>query len=314
MNIIGQATLQLILLGALGFFLVKRNFLPSVALQALSKLLIDLMFPFFIFHELLNNFSFKQFPNWWVYPFLSFILIFAAFILAQLFSPRYKTIEERKEFLAAVTFSNAGYLPLVLIAALFDSSKAGNLYILLFLFLLGFNLVIWSFGVFLLAGKNDKGSTLAKLFNPPVIAIVLGLLCVFFKANLFIPKALDRSIGLLGNCTLPLVMLVTGGNLAEIKIENILLNKELQLIVFLKLMLLPFLVFAALLFFKIDPLLKFLLILQAGMPTAVSLSVICRSFNLKGELSNQAIFWTHICSMVTLPLFLFVFRVVAELA
>ncbi len=216
--------------------------------------------------------------------------------------------------MAAVTFSNAGYLPLVLISGLFDKAIASQMLVYLFLFLLGFNLLIFSFGINLFVGRNQEVSKFKKLFSPPVIAILLGIISVFFKINTVLPSPIVKAIGLIGACTLPLSMMVVGASLALIEIKNIFKNKDLQSIVFIKLIFIPILAIFVLSFFNINPLVKFLLLLEASMPTAVTLSLFCNKFKLKGELATQAIFWTHIFSIITLPFFLVVFKIVAGLA
>lgn len=314
LNTVSGAMFQLIFLAGCGFVLVKRNILPPPALQALSRIIIVLIFPLFIFNKLINNFTFAQFPRWWVYPLFSFAIIVIGFLFGYLSLRLNPEFREKREFLSSVTFSNAGYLPLILIAALFESQVASQIFMYLFLYLLGFNLLIWSLGVILLAGDSRGKNNIKLIFNPPVIAILAGLVIVFFKMDAVLPAAFIKSIGSLGACALPLAMIVVGGNLALIKMESILKNTELQLIVLIKLILMPFFVLLIVLFLNINPLVKFLLLLEAAMPTAVSLSVICRNFNLGGKLANQAIFWTHICSIVTLPFFLILFKALTGLA
>ncbi|MEW6008999.1 MAG: AEC family transporter [Candidatus Omnitrophota bacterium] len=313
-KMVGSAVLQLVILGACGFVLVKKNILPEQTLQVLSKILMNLFFPCFIFNELINNFKISQFKSFWIYPFFSALIIGVSFVSAYIALPKKSDFKDKREFLAAITFSNAGYLPLVLIAALFSGTKASQLFIYLFLFLLGFNVIIWSFGVSLLVSNKKNFSNLSQFFSAPVIAILLGLVVAFLKAGVFIPTPIFKSINMLGACTLPLAMIVTGANLSLIKIQNIFGNKQLQTVILMKLILVPALAFFLLLVLKIDPLAKFIFLLQAAMPTAVSLSVICRTFDLKGELANQAIFWTHIFLIITLPFFLIIFKIIADLA
>ncbi|MBU2540651.1 MAG: AEC family transporter [Candidatus Omnitrophica bacterium] len=308
-----SAMAQLIFLAGCGYFLVKKDILTPETLKILSRIVLILIFPSFVFHKLVSSFTFSQFPHWWIYPIFSFAIIGSAFLIALAFLRLNPEFGQKREFLSSITFSNAGYLPLVLIATLFDKEIASRLFIYLFLFLLGFNLLVWSFGVTLLAGDREEKNTFKNMFSPPVIAILLGLMVVFFKISSFIPSFLMKAFESLGSCTLPLALIVVGGNLALINMQSIFKNRQLQVIVFIKLILLPFLAIFILLFFDINPLIKFLLLLEAAMPTAVSLSVICRNFELKGVLANQAIFWTHLCSILTLPFFLVIFRAVARL-
>jgi predicted permease len=312
LKMVFSAVAQLILLGAAGFVLTKKNIIPVQTLQVLSRILMNLFFPCFIFSELINNFNFAGFKHWWLYPILSGLFIAIAFALAYISLPKVKDFRERREYLASVTFSNSGYLPLVLIAALFNSAQASRLFIYLFLYLLGFNAIIWSFGVGLLVGHKQEQRNLSQFFSAPVIAILAGLIAVFFNASSWMPSAVVKSMGMFGACTLPLAMIVVGGNLSLIETHNFLRNKELQAAVFMKLILVPLVALFLVLLLRLEPTARFLLLLEAAMPTAVSLSVICNTFNLKGEFANQAIFWTHIGLIVTLPFFLIIFKAAAS--
>jgi predicted permease len=49
--------------------------------------------------------------------------------------------------------------------------------------MLGFNVVIFSFGTYLLAYSKENKFEIATVFSPPVVATLLGLLVVFWACN-----------------------------------------------------------------------------------------------------------------------------------
>lgn len=311
-----EGTLQIFLLGALGFLLVKKRFIPEEGLNLLSRLVIEVALPLLIFCQLIERFSFSLYPKWWIFPFLSLWITAAGFILGSLILTFYKKAPFKKEFLSLLGFQNSGYLPLILVATILPADLRGVMFNYLFLFLLGFNLVIWSFGVWFLRsdaiGKEKpqlrnllrlKDFEFASLFSPPVLATIVSLFLIMLGLNKFIPQLVIKPLRLVGDCTLPLAMLVVGGNLAEIRIFKL----DVLSIIFLvlvKLIFLPVITLWAFFNFKVDPLIGLLILLQVSMPSATSLSLIARHYRLKEEFINQGIFITHILSLVTIPLFL----------
>ena len=107
----------------------------------------------------------------------------------------------------------------------------------------------------------------------------------------------------MGNCTLPLAMLVVGGNIALVRLKDT--DKKTTAIFLLgKLIILP--VFGILIVLKLalPPLLGFLIVMQLAMPSATSLSVIIRRFNKPDALISQGVFFSHILGLFTIPIFL----------
>lgn len=311
-KITSLAVLQILLLGVCGFIIVKKNIIDANGLEAISKLVVSLTLPFYIFTQLLSKFDFSLYPNWYIFPFISFFINFCGFgigfALLKIIGAR---VPQKKEFLALTTFQNSGYLVFPLVAALLPREQADQLLIYVFLFLLGFNLLVWSFGVCLLSGHKRKSFELGSLFSPAVIAVLAGLAAVFLGLNKIIPEGLIRPFKMIGECTVPLAMLVVGGGLALIDFSKAAMKLGvLMSIILAKLIILP--AFALLLICKFNPsyLVGLLVILEAAVPSATSLSVISRHYKTENnDFINQGIFWTHILSIVTIPLFLGLFYV-----
>ena len=112
---------------------------------------------------------------------------------------------------------------------------------------------------------------------------------------------------MVGDCTLPLAIFVVGAGLAEIEFSRK-INKQALFFIFLtKLVLLPALVIFILFGIKMPYLVALLLIIEAAMPPATSLSVIIRHYKKEDYLINPAIFIGHLISIFTIPLFLSLF-------
>jgi hypothetical protein len=301
------AILELFILGFIGFFLVKRKLLSYEGLDNLSRLVMEVTLPLFIISRLIKDFSFLAYPQWWLYPLLAIAITGLGFLIALPFLGVAKDANEKRQILTLVGFQNSGYLPLPLVAALLSGSDAAKMFIYIFLFLVGFNLFIWSFGPYILSYHKQRRFEFGSLFSPPVVATFIGMGLVFFGLNNFIPGFIFRPLKLIGDCTLPLAIFVVGGSLAQIELKDGINKKAIFFIILAKLILMPAIILFILGRIKVDYLLGVLLLIQGAMPSATSLSIIIRQNKEKDSLINPAIFFTHLLGIFTVPLFLTLF-------
>ena len=309
-RITGSAVSQIFLIGALGYFLVKENILGEAGLNSLSRLVVKVTLPLLIFCQLIKNFRFSLYPHWWLFPLLSIVITTAGLLLGLLFTFFVRGQQQKMQVLSLIAFQNSGYLPLALIAALLTGEKADTMLTYLFLFLLGFNLLVWSLGVYMLSFHESKKFELASLFSPPVIAILFSLAIIFFGLNNYIPQPILRPLRLVGDCTLPLALLVVGGNLASIRLRHI--NKKAVLLTLAaKLVILPVLGLCLVIKFNLPQLLSLLIVMESAVPPATSLSIISRHYKKEDLLISQGVFFGHVASLVTLPVFLSLYFMLA---
>jgi hypothetical protein len=300
------------ILGAIGYFLIKRSLLGEEGLNALSRLVIEVTLPFLIFCRLIKDFDFSLYTNWWVFPSISIVITLLGLFVGRLFTGFLQGTEKRLQFLSLVSFQNSGYLPLSLVVSLLPRFKADVMLIYIFLFLLGFNLLFFSFGVYLLTFSKTKKFEWWSLLNPPVIATLLGLLVVALGLNKFIPNAIVKPLQMVGDCTLPLAIIVVGGNIAAIRLLRI-DKKAMTLMILAKLFILPALGLWVIFQLALPELLGLLIIIELAMPPATNLSVLVSHYKKDDLLISQGIFFGHIVSLVTIPVFLSLYFMISML-
>jgi len=301
------AILQIFLLGFSGYLLTKRKIASAESLKFLSWATITLFFPCFIFAKLIENFNFQNYCNWWIFPLLSFVVTIIGFFTGVLFVKLDKDLEKfKREFISLAAFQNSGYLPLILVAFLLPAEIQEQVFIYIFLFLLGFNLIMWSVGVFYLKGKKERFE-LSSLLSPPVTAVFAALFVIALGLANSIPQFLIKPVKMFGDCALPLAMLVVGGNLAQIDFKIKENFKYILYLVVAKLVFLPLLFFGIIFLMKPAYEIAFLILLQSIMPSATSLGIIMRNYDKKDNIISLGIFWTHVLSLLTIPLFLILF-------
>jgi len=311
-KITGLAMAQIFFLGGLGYVFVKKNILSHPGLDALSRLVIQVIFPALIFTQLLRNFSFSLYPDWWIFPLTSLIITIAGLILGWLLFKFLKLKTHKLQFLSLVGFQNSGYLPLAIAAAMFTGSDAANMFIYIILLLLGFDLVAWSCGIYMLTYEKQARFRLRSVFSPPVIANLATLALIALGLNKFIPYGVYKPVEMIGNCTLPLAMFIVGGNIALVQLKNI-DGKAVFSLLLGKLIILPAAGIAIALKLGLPHLLGLLVVMQLAMPSATSLSVIIRHYKKEDALISQGVFFSHIVSLLTIPLFLSLYLSMAVL-
>jgi hypothetical protein len=266
-------------------------------------MVIQVIFPALIFSQLIRKFTFSLYPQWWIFPLISLAITVAGFALALLFKGVLSKPALKEQFFSLIAFQNSGYLPLAIVAAIFSGEQLSTMFIYIFLFLLGFDLVMWSLGIHMLTRKAEQKFKLSSIFSVPVITSLASLLIIFLGLNRFIPLGALVPVEMIGNCTLPLAMFIVGGNIAFIRLEHV-RKVEVFWILLCKLVILPIAGLYLVILFKLPELLGFLIVMQLAMPSATSLSVIISHHKKEDALISQGIFYTHIVSLVTIPLFL----------
>ena len=86
-------------------------------------------------------------------------------------------------------------------------------------------------------------------------------------------------------------------------VNNVNLNKKAVFeIASMKLIILPVIAFLIITLFKLPKELSFLIILQASMPPATSLTTIAKSYGGNSEFIGQATFYIYMISLITIPM------------
>ena len=291
------------ILGAIGFLLFKRKLLEADGLNSLSRLVIEVTLPFLIFYRLVTQFSFSRFPNWWMFPLLSLAITGLGLVCAGIFSGFIKEREKKIQFLSLASFQNSGYLPLVIVASLLSGEKLDLMLTYIFLFLLGFNFLLFSVGEFMLTAGRRNRFDWRSMLSAPVVATLASLLVVFIGAQRFIPQLVIVPLKMAGDCTMPLATFVVGANLAAIKLEKVDVP-AMSLMVLVKLVLMPALGLVLVYSLKLGLVAGLLVVMQLAMPPATNLSLILRQYNKEDILVSQGIFIGHLASLVTIPVVL----------
>lgn len=170
-------------------------------------------------------------------------------------------------------------------------------------------IVMATVGIYFAARGSDIGGgfkdTLGVVVRMP---IVYGALAgwLFQVTGITIGSSFMTTIDLVGNAAIPTIMLVLGMQLAKISLKNVEREKILYAVM-IKLAVAPVIAWGIAYFLPVDTLLKQLMVIMAGMPSAANTTMYAIQFNTEPEFVSVCTFVTTVLSLISLPvLFAFV--------
>jgi hypothetical protein len=167
----------------------------------------------------------------------------------------------------------------------------------------GFDIIFWSVGTYFIFRKKGEQLKLKSIFTPPIIATILALIFVYSGMAKFIPQVLLSPVKMIGDTSFVLSMLILGCWLARIDTAS--LRNKLTVVLeasALKLLVVPLIFLFLTIKFDISSLFGLFIIIQAAMPSAVSLPIIVNLHKADSEFVSQGVLITHIFSIFTIPL------------
>jgi predicted permease len=198
-----------------------------------------------------------------------------------------------------VAFSNTGFMGYPVLEAFFgvESVFYGvvfNIPYSLLMFTVGIGFIIFAAG---LPGEKFK----IPWKNPGVLAAAAGF--ILFLMPFRLPLILGRPIEILSATTTPLSMIVIGSLLTHLRLRDIWKGSTLYAAVFIRLVGIPLVVFAALKLLGFSGYLLIVPVLFSAMPAAANISILADQFGGNEELASRLVFISTLFSVFTLPVF-----------
>lgn len=237
---IGQLINQIILMFGLmliGVLINKLKFMHSQTSSDLTNVLLYIVSPCLIVNAFEQPYSGNRIQQFLLAVLGVFILYLVEILIAKLLFGHLKNQNLRRITQYGSIYSNAGFMGIPLISALFGSEGV----FFAVVSLAAFNIFSWTQGVALFR-DNDNG-TVEKtdwrqvLLNPNIIAIFVGIFIFMFSIK--IPSIPNQIIKYVGSVNTPLSMIVIGNSLANIQFSRDMLNKEIGLTILLRNLLFP---------------------------------------------------------------------------
>jgi hypothetical protein len=300
-----ESVVLLLGIGILGFFLLQRKILPEKALQALSPLALLIALPALVFSNIITQFSPQQNPDWWQLPVWWLVFTgFAAGLTALCAFTSKKII--RREFALSLFYQNGIFFPLAILSGMFGSESS---YLTsLFLFTIFYPAFFFNTYPFFF-GQKKKDIQWKKIFHPVLIVTIIAVALVLFGVNTYVPDFVVSITQMLGAMSIPLIMILLGGNI-YIDYKNsgtTLFTSEIIKFVLLKNILFPLVFLALLRVLQPNYTIALLILLQSAVPPVTANPLVTERAGGNRAVVNQFLVASFLSSIVTLPVMMVLF-------
>lgn len=276
-----------------GFVCRKAKVLTEEGTGTLSNIVVKIILPFYLFSAILNTDASVDSGTVLLTVALSAGMFLLSGIVALIVVPLMKPPQgDKGVYLFELMCGNVTYIGIPVCAAVLGGSAAFYASLLN----IPYNLICFSLGIWLLAGKLP----LKKILNPAFLAGVAA--AVLYSLRVPVPKVIPDACSFIGQATSPCAMLVIGSVLGSVPIRRIFTEWRAIPYVILRLVGIAALIAFLLSFTDYDPVLKGVLILMAAMPAATNSTMLCTIYGGNRELSAKLIFLSTALSAVTIPL------------
>lgn len=302
--LIFTAVIPIFLVIASGFVSRRVGWLNQNADRSLMTLVVNLLYPAFIFSYILGNEALRMPSNLIIPPLVGFTSVVAGFGMGMLVARRMKigTSKECRTFAFTTGMHNYGYFPVPIIALLFDRETTG----VLLVHNVGVEMAMWALGVGFILSANDPKSVWRRVFSAPVISILIAVPLNWIHVDQVLPDFCFEALNLLGKCAIPLGLLLIGATFADLAKGERLLNRLSIPITasVLRLGIFPLFFLMIVLLLPLSNELKQVLIVQAAMPCAVFPIVLARHFDGSTEVALKVVLGTTALSLITIPIWI----------
>ncbi len=297
-----------------GYILIRKNILSAGALKDFSQVIVKVFYPCLIFSSMTRNYSLEQVMDSWQLPVAAFFILFVGYLIGLIYNGFFGKgdVEHKKSMLYQFTINNYSFLPLAIIAKLYDEQHMAAL----ILSTLGSEITVWTLGMAIL-NKREKGfniKNLKHLLSAPLMSIYFSLIVmiVFSQFHTSIGaliekystiKYINSTIYDLGQATIPLSLIMTGGRMGKIKFGD-LKSKDIWIVTLFRMVIIPF---AAILMIKMlfpDHPYQNVMLIVCVMPNAIASLVLGELYGGDQNLLSGTVLISHIVSLGMIPLWL----------
>ena len=281
----------------IGFYMAKKGIVEEKATNCISWLIVNVANPAMIIYGSVDG-NLDQKTFLFILA-LSSGMYVSLIVLAEILIPLFHFKEEQiGVYKVLMTFSNMGFMGFPIMSAMFGAKSL--LYAAVFM--LPFNLLIYTYGVYRFGGKITLREILKKCCNTGVIAVILML--VIALCHITLPGVIIQMTSMLSNLTGPLCMIIIGASFVEISLKDSLCDVKLLLFSVLKLIVLPLIIMFFVRHITENQMLQNVTFIIVATPCASMSALLAQQCNGDYFTASKGIAVTTVLSVVTMP-FLF---------
>ncbi len=290
-----------------GFTVAKLGVVPDNAGAVLSKLENNVFTPASILGTFITQFTVAKLSGSWQLVLGGAVVVLIGIPIGILIA-RLTTKDSyiRKIYTYGLAFSNFGFMGNAVVQNVYGDA----IYMDYLIFVIPFWIAIYAWGVpaLLMPGGEGKsvGARLRNMANPMLICVLIGMVLGLLPFTL--PDFITRAISMLGSCMGPVAMLLTGMAIAKIDLIEGFTNVRVYIISIVRLVVLPLLLIAAVIFLPVPYEIKLCAVCATAMPLGLSTIVIPSAYGLDTRVASGMALVSHLLSCITIPLIFMLFE------
>ena len=294
----------LVILGMIlvGFVIGEKGWFDDKSRGLLAKLVTQVALPCYMLYTITQRFTaadlLKMLPAL-RFPALSMVILLGiATGVARIFAVRQ---DRRGLFISMFFNSNTIFVGLPINQALFGDASIP--YVLIYY--MCNTTFFWTLGTYLIQrdgegeAQFDLKTSLKKVFSPPLMGFLLGLVLVMLQIKL--PAFLASDLQYLGNLTTPLSMIFIGLSVSHVGVKQLVLGKDQLLILLGRFLVAPLLMATIVYWVPLPSLMKQVFIIQSAMPVMTNAPVVARLYGADSDYAAVMVTETTLATMVVIP-------------
>ena len=295
----------LVILGMIlvGFVIGEKGWFDDKSRGLIAKLVTQIALPCYMLFTITQRFTagdlLKMLPAL-RFPALSMVVLLGiATAVAKIFAVRR---DRRGLFISMFFNSNTIFVGLPINQALFGDASIP--YVLIYY--MCNTTFFWTLGTYLIQrdgegeAQFDLKTSVKKVFSPPLMGFILGLVMVMLQIKL--PAFLASDLQYLGNLTTPLSMIFIGLSVSHVGVKQLVLGKD-QLLILLGRFVVASLLMATIVYWAPLPsLIKQVFIIQSAMPVMTNAPVVARLYGADSDYAAVMVTETTLATMVVIPI------------
>jgi hypothetical protein len=294
----------LFLLIGVGFFVVRAGLIPAGASKPMSTLLMKVAVPATVFCSMLRPYD-PSFLKLGGSMLLLGAVMLPAYAALSLGLARALGVPEGRKgmWCCCATFGNNGFMGFPVALALFGEEGLSLTVILS----IPFSFLLFSMGAKLICMDQPEGSAAAPVswrqavFSGINLSMALGLVVYFTQIQ--IPQAVLGPLEYLADMTTPLSMIVSGMNLSQGKLSEVVRDRGALTASGFRLLVYPLLGWCVLrLIPGLDSLVFGAFLINMAMPTAAVTTFIAEEHDGCTQLAARTVFLSSLLCILTIPL------------
>ena len=295
----------LVILGMIlvGFVIGEKGWFDDKSRGLLAKLVTQVALPCYMLYTITQRFTaadlLKMLPAL-RFPALSMVVLLGiATGVARIFAVRQ---DRRGLFISMFFNSNTIFVGLPINQALFGDASIP--YVLIYY--ICNTTFFWTLGTYLIQrdgegeAQFDLKTSLKKVFSPPLMGFLLGIVLVMLQIKL--PAFLASDLQYLGNLTTPLSMIFIGLSVSHVGVKQLVLGKDQLLILLGRFLVAPLLMATIVYWVPLPSLMKQVFIIQSAMPVMTNAPVVASLYGADSDYAAVMVTETTLATMVVIPI------------